>query len=159
MFAIEADLSVGRSVWSAPSFLETLISEEPRQPNSNVLLIRRSWYQSGQMAILLVLIKSGSAADSDQPTTVKNLRRSLLSQRTSDNKWSPVTERAILPSLTPLWWSFLNSNFALSLLWSLKRTVGGNYSMRAKCKWTCGMWEGKNKVGRRNTIPISGLPV
>ena len=40
MFAIEADLSVGRSVWSAPSFLETLISEEPRQPNSNVLLIR-----------------------------------------------------------------------------------------------------------------------
>ena len=51
MFTIEADLSVGRSVWWAPSFLETLISEVPRHRKSNVLLIRRGWHQSGQMAI------------------------------------------------------------------------------------------------------------
>ena len=103
MFAIEADLSVGRSVWSAPSFLETLISEEPRQPNSNVLLIRRSWHQSGQMAILLVLIKSGSAADSDQPTTLKNLRRSLFIPTYIRQQVKPGYRKSDSERFSPRW--------------------------------------------------------
>ena len=71
MLAIEADLSVGRSVWSAPRFPETLISEEPRQrkikrpfDSPKLTLIRTDGYSA-------VLIKSGSAADSDQPRTLK----------------------------------------------------------------------------------------
>ena len=126
MFTIASELSVGQSVWSAPRFLETLNFRRTTSVKSNAVLIRRSWHQSRQMAILLVLIKSGSAADSDQPKTLKNLKKKpfypSVYQTTSETRLQQ--ER-----FSPRWHlcddHSSTQTFALSLLWSLKEQLAG----------------------------------